>query len=153
MVCRNIASSLNHLLDVAVQADLATGICIKRSGYNVPILTSWYKNWYKRVCMYTHTHNTHTHTHTHAHTQLTCWCSSASTTVSVGSQCYVVVVTVGHTHWHTSDVTPYHQCTQLYSSVVEYHEWVAVYCDTWAVTTWGRLVRNVKYMIAYSLAL
>ena len=37
---RNVASSLNHLLDVAVQADLATEICIRISGYKVPILTS-----------------------------------------------------------------------------------------------------------------
>ena len=36
---RNAASSPNHSLDVAVQADLATEI-IRISGYNVPILTS-----------------------------------------------------------------------------------------------------------------
>ena len=37
---RNTASSPNHSLDVAAQADLATEICIRISGYNVPILTS-----------------------------------------------------------------------------------------------------------------
>ena len=38
---RNVVSSLNHLLDVAVQADLATEICIRISGYNVPVLTRY----------------------------------------------------------------------------------------------------------------
>ena len=32
---RNVAASPNHSLDVAVQADLATKMCIRTSGYNL----------------------------------------------------------------------------------------------------------------------